>query len=548
MTCRCLPDNPIFRSDAERRVWTKLRENLRDDDVLLHGLRFSDGDGDAEVDLIVLMPEGFATIEVKGGRVWRENAQWIQLTSDGPRVTDLEHQAVGNRHRVGRYLSARWSHGRPRMQHLVALPDCTLDGADPSPGLPRRLILDSRDMPDAAGRVFDSLTIRMHNQPKRAPGAALVAEATELLAGRGDPQRTIANRVSAVEDEVRRLTREQYVILTAASQLNRVEIVGGPGTGKTWLAVEQARRWCDRGMQVGLVCFSRGLAAAISRLVGEWPKRSRKRLWVGTFHSLGTKWGVSVPSDMADDPEFWEHRFPEQMCALPVDLTREFDALVVDEAQDFADSWWPALLRGLRDPDDGNIMIFSDERQNVFGREGPELDGLIPLTLNRNMRNSKQIARAFMPLAGGRMTLLGVDGPEVRFIPCATEDAVGVADDAAMTLLDEGWRPRDVALLTTFHRHPVHRELVDAHQLDGYWDHLWTGDDIFYGTVAGFKGLERPAVVLSVDGFRSPDTAKHILYTGLSRARDQLVVCGAPALLEEVGGRELVKRLQRGTD
>jgi hypothetical protein len=30
---------------------------------------------------------------------------------------------------------------------------------------------------------------------------------------------------------------------------------------------------------------------------------------------------------------------------------------------------------------------------------------------------------------------------------------------------------------------------------------LWKQDDVFYSTVAGFKGLERSAVVLAIDGF-----------------------------------------------
>jgi ribosome biogenesis protein Tsr3 len=31
---------------------------------------------------------------------------------------------------------------------------------------------------------------------------------------------------------------------------------------------------------------------------------------------------------------------------------------------------------------------------------------------------------------------------------------------------------------------------------------FWEGDDVFYGHVLGFKGLERPAAALAVNGFR----------------------------------------------
>ena len=67
-----------------------------------------------------------------------------------------------------------------------------------------------------------------------------------------------------------------------------------------------------------------------------------------------------------------------------------------------------------------------------------------------------------------------------------------------------------------------------THGPDAYWASYWDGDDLFYGHVLGFKGLERPAVVLAVNGFRDPDRASEMLYVGLSRARDLLVVCGDP--------------------
>lgn len=58
----------------------------------------------------------------------------------------------------------------------------------------------------------------------------------------------------------------------------------------------------------------------------------------------------------------------------------------------------------------------------------------------------------------------------------------------------------------------------------------------------GFKGLERPVVVLAVDGFRD-GVARDVLYTGLSRARDQLVVVGNLETIRAAAGDELCRRL-----
>ena len=62
----------------------------------------------------------------------------------------------------------------------------------------------------------------------------------------------------------------------------------------------------------------------------------------------------------------------------------------------------------------------------------------------------------------------------------------------------------------------------------------------------GFKGLERPAVVLAVNGFGVDGRGREKLYVGLSRARDRLVVCGDPELIREVGGEAVYLRLMGG--
>ena len=76
-----------------------------------------------------------------------------------------------------------------------------------------------------------------------------------------------------------------------------------------------------------------------------------------------------------------------------------------------------------------------------------------------------------------------------------------------------------------------------------YWDSFWDADQVFYGHVLGFKGLERRAVVLVVNERGARDRSRERLYVGLSRARDQLIVCGDPDSIATVGGPDLAHRL-----
>jgi hypothetical protein len=349
------------------------------------------------------------------------------------------------------------------------------------------------------------------------------------------------------EDAADILNEQQAVILSAVQLLPRVEIRGGAGSGKTFMAMEQARRLANGGQRVALICYSHGLASYLKRIADCWPRRQRPG-YVGEFHSLGVQWGASEgPAEnerSKQASQFFEHDLPAEMLEMAAALPdgQKFDAIVIDEAQDFADSWWEPVLAALRDPDVGGLYVFIDEGQRVFDRQGTPPVPLVPLILDQNIRNTRQIANAFQPLVDHPMRFLGGDGPEVRFVACDADEAIAVGDDQIDALLEAGWRPEDVALLTTGSRHPeqVNRQ-GEGNQ--AYWDSFWDAEQVFYGHVLGFKGLERRAVVLVVNDRYALERARERLYVGLSRARDELVVCGDPEFIAEYGGADLARRL-----
>ena len=167
----------------------------------------------------------------------------------------------------------------------------------------------------------------------------------------------------------------------------------------------------------------------------------------------------------------------------------------------------------------------------------------MPLVLDHNLRNTRQIHDCFGPLAPSRMYARGGDGPDVRFVPAGAEDALGVADDEVDALIDAGWKPESICLLTTGHRHPEQQAQTDRHGHIGYWRSFWDGDDVFYGHVLGSKGLERRAVVLCLNETGERDRARERLYVGMSRATDMLVVVGDPDVVRRVGGDQVARSL-----
>jgi superfamily I DNA/RNA helicase len=125
----------------------------------------------------------------------------------------------------------------------------------------------------------------------------------------------------------------------------------------------------------------------------------------------------------------------------------------------------------------------------------------------------------------------------VEFIERDENDVIEAADDVVERMTDhENWQPGEIALLTTKDRHPVHAR-VSPKARDQYWQDFWTSDSVFYGTVGGFKGLERPAVVLAINGFHNSEDFEDFLYVGLTRARDKLIVVAPEAICDLIKER-----------
>jgi len=541
---RLEPELPEFTNNGERHVWQRLSDQLGDDDLLVANLRLTDRKQDHELDLVVgLAGFGVVVVEVKGGQVRCEpDGSWSQPWGNGRRTISPVRQARNGKYALRSYADAdpRWRKRRIRWAHAVALPYTDVDADFATPECPRWSIAGRRDMADLATFLRDLL----HHQEDGNPPASAedIAHLHELLQGRMHPQHELLGEAAEREDRTDRLTQQQSMILDAIRLLPRVEIRGGAGSGKTWLALEQAERLSRQGQRVALLCYSRGLARFLRRRTETLPRRSRPA-YVGTFHGLGELWGATL-LDSDDDSDFWEHRLPEEMTRLAAGLPagHRFDAVVVDEAQDFADAWWPALLAALRHEEESGVYVFSDEGQRVFARFGGVPLALVPLVLDTNLRNTRQIGDTFGTLAPIRMRLAGGDGPDVSLVECEAADALAVADDQVDRLLEAGWRPEDVALLTTGSRHPEQAQRQDEGQ-DRYWDSFWDTEQVFYGHVLGFKGLERRVVVLALNEAEPRERSTERLYVGLSRARDQLVVCGDPDYVERVGGPQVLRRL-----
>lgn len=158
---RAIPEKPVFATESERVVWDSLRSTLAEDEVLIHGLRFSDRHaGDIEIDILLLSPQlGAAVIEVKGGVVDFNDGTWTTTNGGGTkRRIHPADQARRAKHALRKYLDRQptWGQGLLRSQWFLAFPFTTVSG-DMGPEAHREQILGKGDLPTARERIDQAM-------------------------------------------------------------------------------------------------------------------------------------------------------------------------------------------------------------------------------------------------------------------------------------------------------------------------------------------------------------------------------------------------------
>lgn len=290
------------------------------------------------------------------------------------------------------------------------------------------------------------------------------------------------------------------------------------------LAIERARQLADDGLEVLLLCFNAPLGAHLEQQVAD-----AEGITAGGFHKFAL--GVVADAGMLPEGEFdrvwWDDELPVLLPEAAEALGRSFDAVIIDEGQDFHTNWFTALQLVLKDPDTGVMYVFADSQQDLY-RTGwePPFEGA-PYTLDTNCRNTAQIARRVADVFGTAEATRGVDGPEPGFTPINSPAQVPKAlGQLVVRLLDkENMAARDLVILSTMKRLV---EGLRGQELAGVTFVEAGGKGVVVETVHRFKGLEADAVILVLDDIASTED-RALAYVGMSRARVFLQVLGPPS-------------------
>lgn len=537
--------DPRRRSEIE--VYLRLKGDLDDTWEVYYsrpwwGIGPKGGEIDGEADFIIAHAEaGILFVEVKGGSVCYlpERDQWTSRDSHGieHKIKDPVKQAMVCKHRFWERLSSGpgWPRGMVRLRHGVILPDSGDPGVgnDSIGGNPRDLFCFAEQFSRSLKAWVESRLMEhpaVASKPEIAPGRAGVDMLRRLVA---DPVRLRVPFRRAVQNEVAeldRLTVQQLNALTLLESVPRALIEGGAGTGKTMLAMEMAARISDEGKRVCLLCYNAPLAAWLQTLL-----RDRPGINVSTFHafcaSVIRDAGLQVEPDTLRSADYYGTILPElAKRALSLTPSKRWDAVIVDEGQDFHFGWWSVIESALKEPGKGLLRVFLDSNQAVYGKNIACLQfDVPPFVMKHNLRNTREIVKITKPLlyTGPPVTPLGPQGvpPEMEEIRSMRESLLKAAQLAGNLVRDERISADDIAILLPAEEQV---EMISGPLNDVGLKYKRAHEDhaglLIVDTIRRFKGLEAAVVVMVVD--RESAENRELGYVGVSRAKSRLFILG----------------------
>jgi hypothetical protein len=549
-----------FPSRAEARFYQACQVQLPDDYVVIYSAEwlYRDTNGrliEGEADFTIISPSlGLLVVEVKGGGINFDHTTggWTSIDRSGVShsIKDPFKQASRERHalidQIRGHVNWKQSIGTKfTVGHAVFLPDIS----DPNPFVamnrPLEIIGVNGDLANIVHWTKRASNFSTHSDDVPL-GPKLVRVIENILCSSINVGPVMRAAMDDIEGQRVKLTANQSKIFRIIGGRRRVIISGGAGTGKTVLAAERAKSLTDDGLDVLLLCYNRPLADALANSL-----RTYQRIKVRSFHQLcdeRVRQSASAGTDIwADAVEAYpgENEFDVQMpyaLALSGDILEEkFDAILVDEAQDFSDEYWFGIESLLRKQEEGHLYIFLDENQTLYSRKGELPIQDEPFYLTNNCRNTSQIHKVgYRFYKGATIDLPELSGTDVIWHSKekAETQADAISERVNHLIHVEHLKPEDLVVLVAKkpkeHLYILLEQRRENAGVDWSFEVHGKKNCVLVDTVARFKGLEAQAVILWVGDELANENRWETAYVGATRAKSALSIVGSQKALADL--------------
>ena len=540
-------------SPAERRVFDCFESNLSNEYKIFHSEHWFRAPSQSrtdqnrgEIDFLVCHPDrGLLVLEIKGGGIGydAEKDTWYSVGRDQRYELDKSPaiQAQAAMHNLLKRIKDHPKIGsKDRFSGLVGwglfFPDLDrVNGVDlPDLELPRERILfneDTETIETSLTQLYDFWEREVPFSPRMDPSdweqltGSFLRREFEIV-------ESLGRYIEKKDRELYRMTEEQKELLNFIRNQKDVFVRGCAGSGKTILSLEQAKRLSDQGKQTVWLCYNKNLRQHVESQTED------QDFEVSHFHSFALEKikqsGINFeyPKNDEDWGPFWEVEVPS-LLEDAADMGNErYDALIIDEGQDFRTDWFMPLLDWT--VKDRWLYVFYDPNQSLYGSVPDWLTDWEDefFSLNKNVRNTKDIGQASVNLGAVNEEIrFGPEGRPVQIELSQNEE--GIVEDLQSAVhklfINEQLDPDRSVILT---RHlKENSPLAGIDQLGNYRivknSSRGNRNQILWSTIKSYKGLEADVVLLVIPEWKQQNARQ--FYTGASRAKHLLWVFTADA-------------------
>ena len=529
---------------SEKVVWNALRDGLPEPWAVMHSLNYVAQSGqkrrEGEVDFLLIHPKvGIIALEAKGdAEVTNGPEGWAFKNHKGEwrkGKSPFEQASTGARE-LNTFLSKEAPElGKVPFGHGVVFPSFTEEESR-GPEAPREIIIDREQLSDIEScvkKIIKQFDLKADFTPEQ------IKKIIKKLTSYKISKRSLKQVVDDTNQEILDLSESQFEILSLLSNQTRAIIEGPAGSGKTILAIECARRKLQEGKKVLLLCFNELLGKHLKETFSD-----DDNIRAGSFHEfcqeMARESGLEIVNEIdqidtkteEEKSRFWQIDLPESLPDAIYKNEKTYDALIIDEAQDFTVDWIETLEHCLGDLGEDPFFLFLDRKQKFEGQDWespwPEQK---PYPLTENWRCSEPIAEKVRSIWGEETTSKGPASElKPEWVEAETNDEIiNLAIECALNLLiEEKLDPSQIVVLTG--NTALRDELKNG---------PLSQRDFKIETVRRFKGLDAEVVVLVLPEESKPVDPK-IAYVGMSRARALLRVVGPKSKRKDLnfGGKK----------
>ena len=505
-------------SEAERIVFRHIKKaRLQGDYYAFHSLMLPGHRNNltGETDFLILTPEGFIVLEVKGGIISvNENSEWFTETRGGNIHRIKQNPFLQAKNNMYSIQDEMIKASMPFRKHLnlmgfgVIFPECKFKIE--SIEIERSTLLDASGLlnDDSIGNFINQLEIywkeRLRNKPV-AFDSSDIKRIRHWLRPKYYGVKSLRAEQENLSERMVSLVDEEMDFLEITRDKSRIICHGGAGTGKTLLGLEYTRLRRAKDLKVLFIVPSQMFFRYLVN-------RGYKEPWIITFEEIGKIKNHSL------------------------------DMVVVDESQDLMSlenfQKIDKVLKGGISKGSWLILIDDQNQTGIDGKFDSDyyscLKSLseIDFPLPRNIRNTKEIIDVTKLLTSRDIGKKGTGFGSVKFMKYKNTNEMGMNVSSYI----KKQRIADLGndMIVILGRNDIDLSAV-AREIEGHGHAVielnrnniaeYPLDSIMYSSIKDFKGIEAFIIIVDIGEFPTEEElASTLLYVAVTRATGHLIL------------------------